>query len=288
MLKAHKYNVCGDVYVKLIYVGMLFCFLLLTACSSTESIKHKKNVAVTHSVQTAEVQKGPYETEVMNQPSVVSYTAPEDPLRFINEPIFSFNNAAYEYVLSPIAAGYEKIMPEVIDQAITNFFYNLREPLYALNHLLQGNFAESWESIKRIVINSTVGLAGLFDAADDLMDIERNKTTFGNTLQSYGVGYGAYIVLPLLGPSDFRDTGSLTFNYFTHPLNFINDESAAQQLLIVDGVHEQVPVLSNYPKVLENVDNRYEFVRNLYMQNVQRDGQEIRKEAFSVNNKGGK
>lgn len=102
--------------------------------------------------------------------------------------------------------------------------------------------------------------------ADDLMKIERNKTTFGNTLQSYGVGHGAYLVLPLLGPSDFRDTGSLTFNYFAHPLNFINDESAAQQLLIFDAAQSQVPVLSNYPKVLGDVENKYEFVRNLYMQ----------------------
>lgn len=221
----------------------------------------------------------------MNQPSVVSYKAPDDPLRFINEPIFSFNDKAYTYVLSPLASGYEKIVPTVVHTGITNFFYNLREPLYVINHLLQGNLAESGNSFLRVLINTTIGLAGLFDPANDLMDIERNKTTFGNTLQSYGVGHGAYLVLPLLGPSDFRDTSSLTFNYFAHPLNFINDQSAAQQLLIFDGVHSQVPVLSKYPQVLENVESKYEFIRNLYMQNLQRDGHAKRKEVFIPQNK---
>jgi phospholipid-binding lipoprotein MlaA len=284
MLKTHKNNLITGITQKLTYVFVVLSFTVLSACSSTPSSQDDQPEQAGATAQQVAPQKGPYETDVMNQPSVVSYVAPEDPLRFINEPIFSFNDTAYTYVFSPLAAGYKKIMPEAVAEAISNFFYNLREPLYALNHLLQGNFNESWESVKRVVVNSTVGLAGLFDAADGLMEIERNKTTFGNTLQSYGVGHGAYLVLPLLGPSDFRDTGSLAFNYFAHPLNFINDESAAQHLLIIDAAQSQVPVLSNYPKVLGDVENKYEFVRNLYMQNLQRDGNAKRQEAFTPKN----
>lgn len=281
MLKADNNKFFSDGFFKLNYVVLFFMCILLTACSSTQP--EQLSASDMSPIDGAEVPLGPYEkAAVMNQPSVVSYQAAEDPLRFINEPIFSFNDKAYEYVLSPIAKGYENLVPEVVDQGITNFFYNLREPLYALNHLLQGNFSESGASLLRVLVNTTIGLAGLFDPASDLMEIERNKTTFGNTLESYGVGYGAYVVLPLLGPSDFRDTGSLTFNYFAHPLNYINDESLAQQLLIIDGVHAQVPILSNYPKVLEGVENRYEFVRNLYMQNLQRDGQAKRQEVFKT------
>ena len=227
--------------------------------------------------------KGPYEIAAeQNLPSVVSYQAPEDSLRFINEPIFKFNDTVYRYVLSPLANGYEKVIPDPIDNSIRNFFYNLREPLYAINHLLQGEFSASGKSVSRVLINSTVGLLGLFDAANGLMDLERNKTTFGDTLATYGVGHGAYIVLPLLGPSDLRDTASLTFNYFAHPLNFINDEDAAAQLLLADGIQAQIPILAKYPDVLADIENPYEFVRNLYMQNILRDGQARRNEIFKT------
>ncbi|ARD46060.1 VacJ family lipoprotein [Colwellia sp. PAMC 21821] len=226
---------------------------------------------------------GPYEIAAeQNLPSVVSYQEPEDSLRFINEPIFKFNDTVYRYFLSPLANGYETVVPEPVNNSIRNFFYNLREPLYAVNHLLQGEFSESGKSISRVLINSTVGLLGLFDAANGLMELERNKTTFGDTLATYGVGHGVYLVLPLLGPSDLRDTASLTFNYFAHPLNFINDEDAATQLLLADGIQAQIPILAKYPDVLADVENPYEFVRNLYMQNIQRDGQARRNEIFKT------
>jgi phospholipid-binding lipoprotein MlaA len=248
-----------------------------TGCTASNT---SQNVSKTDNVPAV---KGPYELAAeQNIPSVVSYQPPEDTLRFINEPIFKFNDIAYRYVLSPLASGYENIVPEPVDKSISNFFYNLREPLYAINHLLQGDIRSSGKSIARVLINSTVGVLGLFDAADNLVDVERNKTTFGDTLASYGVGYGTYVVLPLLGPSDLRDTASLTFNYFAHPLNYINDDEVATQLLLADGVQAQIPILAQYPNVLADVENPYEFVRNLYMQNLLRDGQTRRNEVFKT------
>lgn len=251
--------------------------LLGAGCSSSSANLADNPVTSETSV------KGPYEIAAeQNVPSVISYQAPEDSLRFINEPIFIFNDTVYRYVLSPLANGYEKVVPKPVDNSIRNFFYNLREPLYAVNHLLQGEFSASGKSLSRVLINSTVGLLGLFDAASSLMEIERNKTTFGDTLASYGVGHGVYLVLPLLGPSDLRDTASLTFNYFAHPLNFINDEDVAKQLLLADGIQAQIPILAKYPDVLADVENPYEFVRNLYMQNLLRDGQARRNEIFKT------
>lgn len=258
--------------------GLLIILITLsTGCSVSNS-----NEVVTTS-ENVQAVKGPYELAAeQNLPSVVSYQPPEDTLRFINEPIFKFNDMAYRYVLSPLASGYENIVPEPVDKGVSNFFYNLREPLYAINHLLQGDIKSSGKSIARVLINSTVGVLGLFDAANNLMDVERNKTTFGDTLASYGVGYGTYVVLPLLGPSDLRDTASLTFNYFAHPLNFIHDDEVATQLLLADGIQAQIPILAKYPDVLVNVENPYEFVRNLYMQNLLRDGQARRNEIFKT------
>lgn len=261
------------------YVPGLLIILMVftTGCTASNT---SQNVSKTDNVPAV---KGPYELAAeQNIPSVVSYQPPEDTLRFINEPIFKFNDIAYRYVLSPLASGYENIVPEPVDKSISNFFYNLREPLYAINHLLQGDIKSSGKSIARVLINSTVGVLGLFDAADNLVDVERNKTTFGDTLASYGVGYGTYVVLPLLGPSDLRDTASLTFNYFAHPLNYINDDEVATQLLLADGVQAQIPILAQYPNVLADVENPYEFVRNLYMQNLLRDGQTRRNEVFKT------
>ena len=261
------------------YVPGLLILLMVftTGCTASNT---SQNVRKTDNVPAV---KGPYELAAeQNIPSVVSYQPPEDTLRFINEPIFKFNDIAYRYVLSPLASGYENIVPEPVDKSISNFFYNLREPLYAINHLLQGDIRSSGKSIARVLINSTVGVLGLFDAADNLVDVERNKTTFGDTLASYGVGYGTYVVLPLLGPSDLRDTASLTFNYFAHPLNYINDDEVATQLLLADGVQAQIPILAQYPNVLADVENPYEFVRNLYMQNLLRDGQIRRNEVFKT------
>ena len=261
------------------YVPGLLIILMVftTGCTASNT---SQNVRKTDNVPAV---KGPYELAAeQNIPSVVSYQPPEDTLRFINEPIFKFNDIAYRYVLSPLASGYENIVPEPVDKSISNFFYNLREPLYAINHLLQGDIRSSGKSIARVLINSTVGVLGLFDAADNLVDVERNKTTFGDTLASYGVGYGTYVVLPLLGPSDLRDTASLTFNYFAHPLNYINDDEVATQLLLADGVQAQIPILAQYPNVLADVENPYEFVRNLYMHNLLRDGQFRRNEVFKT------
>ncbi|GHE77562.1 MlaA family lipoprotein [Thalassotalea profundi] len=259
------------------FVLLVFLLILGAGCSTTNGKLSEKSINGEQPI------KGPYEIAAeRNSPTVVSYAAPEDSLRFINEPIFKFNDTVYRYVLSPLASGYEKVVPKPVDNSIRNFFYNLREPLYAVNHLLQGELAKSGKSLARVLVNSTIGLLGLFDPASSMMEIDRDKTTFSDTLAAYGVGHGVYIVLPFLGPSDLRDTASLSFNYFAHPLNFINDDKAAQQLLFVDGVQAQIPILAKYPKVLSDIDNPYEFTRNLYMQNIERDGQERRNEVFKT------
>jgi phospholipid-binding lipoprotein MlaA len=265
------------------YLLIILTLLIAVGCSSSSDNLAEKAVISKKSVNSEQPIKGPYEIAAeQNLPSVVSYQAPEDSLRFINEPIYKFNDTVYRHVLSPLAKGYENLVPKPVNTSIRNFFYNLREPLYAVNHLLQGEFSASGKSITRVLINTSLGLLGLFDPANSLMAFERNKTTFGDTLATYGVGHGTYLVLPLLGPSDLRDTASLTFNYFAHPLNYINDDTLAQQLLFVDGIQAQTAILAKYPDVLAKVENPYEFVRNLYMQNLQRDGQERRKEIFKT------
>ncbi len=258
------------------WIGILCLTCVLSACSTTSN----KATKTTQNAPT----KGPYE-QVEGEsipPSVVEYQDDEDPLRFINEPIFEFNDVLYRYLLTPMGKGYNAVVPAPVDESLGNLFSNIREPLYSVNHLFQGEVAKSGKSLLRLVINSTVGILGLFDPAEAWWDIKEEKVTFGDTLASYGVGHGAYLVLPILGPSDFRDGSSLTFEYFTHPLNHINDEDAAQHLLLFEGFRNQVPTLTNYPKILQETDKPYEFMRKLYLQKIQRDAQALRGEEFKT------
>lgn len=223
------------------------------------------------------------------EPSVVSYTDFNDPLEKINRPIFRFNHVLYRYALTPVSKGYQYVIPKPARSGVSNVFGNLREPLNFVNNLLQLRIADSGKNLARFGVNSTIGLLGLFDPANSWMEIEDKDARFSDTLSHYGVGYGAYIVIPVLGPSDLRSGTDYAFDYFAHPLNNISDKKTGQALLIYEGFHNQVPTLVKYPDVVASqkssksgegneggkvdLDAAYEFVRNLHLQQIQRDAQ---------------
>ncbi len=220
---------------------------------------------------------GHYET-TPDQPSVVSYDDFNDPLEWLNRPIFAFNNVLYRYALSPAAKGYHAVVPDPVENSIGNFFSNLKEPLTSLNKIFQGKPKQSGKSLLRFTINSTLGLLGFFDTANAWWGIEEDKATLADTLAYHGVGYGAYIVLPILGPSDLRDTTSLTFEYFAHPINQMNDKQSATAIRAYDGFHDKSYYLSRYPDLVEKNRDNYIFIRNFYLQGIERDSDNNRKE----------
>lgn len=219
---------------------------------------------------------GPYENLDKNEPTVITYDDYQDPLEGFNRKIFRFNDVTYRYVLSPLSKGYRKITPKPVNRSIGNFFLNLREPLFSVNNLLQAKPGNSGKSLLRLGINSTIGLLGLFDPADAWFDLEREKTSFGETLAFYGVGYGAYVVLPLAGPSDFRSGSSIVLDYFLHPLNYLDDKRTATALKLFDHFQENASTLENYPNIVRESDDPYLFTRNLYLQRLMRDTDELR------------
>lgn len=258
--------------------ALIIILLIMTAaCASTE----KKDRGG------QEKQEGPYEANqeaLYNEPTVVSYGDFKDPLKVINRPIFKFNDIVYRYFLSPVSKGYQTVMPEPVGNSVGNFFSNIREPLFSLNNLFQAKPRQSGTSLLRFVINSTVGVLGLFDPADSWWDIEKHDTDFGDTLAYHGVGYGAYIVLPLLGPSDLRDGGSRLFDWAAHPLNAIDHERTKTTLKYYEGFHDIAPTLSEYPEVVADRDDPYTFIRNFYLQNTIRDAETIQRERKESDN----
>ena len=133
-----------------------------------------------------------------------AFSSDEDPLEPINRAIFAFNEAVDDTVLEPVAKGYRAITPDPVEHSVSNFFNNLGEINTIVNSTLQMKLDKTVSSTSRFVINSTVGIFGLFDVASSF-GIERHREDFGQTLGHYGVPAGPYLVLPFFGPSTFRD-----------------------------------------------------------------------------------
>ena len=135
-----------------------------------------------------------------------------DPLEGMNRSIDTFNTVVDEATLRPISKGYTAVVPQSGRDIVSNFFNNLQEPNTILNNVLQGKIHDALSDTVRFLVNSTVGLAGLFDVASH-MDLPRHKEDFGQTLAVWGVGQGAYIVYPILGPNSVRNTPGTILAY---------------------------------------------------------------------------
>ena len=146
-----------------------------------------------------------------------------DPLSGYNKIMTNINDKFYTHILFPVAKGYKKVVPKPARESVSNFFQNIFFPVRFVNNLLQFKFKNSFEELERFVINSTIGIAGLFDVAGNKMKIYAHNEDFGQTLGYYGIGGGFYIVLPILGPSNLRDTVGLVADSFIDPKIYIDN-----------------------------------------------------------------
>ncbi len=145
-----------------------------------------------------------------------------DPLKKYNVLMTNLNDKFYTYILFPVAKGYKKIIPTVARNSVSNFFNNLLFPIRLVNNLLQFKFKNSWQEGERFILNSTIGIAGLFDIAKNQFKISPHDEDFGQTLGYYGLGGGFYIVWPILGPSNLRDSVGFVADSFINPVIYIS------------------------------------------------------------------
>lgn len=207
-----------------------------------------------------------------NSPTVVSFENYKDPFIRVNRYIFAFNHKAYRYLLIPLAKGYQKAVPDPAQKSIGNFFYNIKTPIYIFNHVLQANPQGALNNTLRFGINSTVGILGLFDPAAQWFQIEKAETHLEQTISHYGLGYGVYLVLPLLGSSDTRNGFSLIMDYMLNPLNYAGIKGSERVLLYsADYINDFSPLADQYLKIYAKAEDPYLFFRNMYLQGVQRD-----------------
>ena len=192
-----------------------------------------------------------------------------DPFEPINRAIFSFNNVADRIVLEPIAKGYKKL-PSPLQSGINNFLSNLRAPLVVVNQLLQGQGENAVQSSGRFIVNSTVGVFGLFDVAEKI-GLEEKEEDYGQTLATWGVGDGFYVVLPLFGPSNLRSTTGMVLTMMTDPINAYAVTEGEAWLVpmrtAANAVDQRSKIIDEVNALRDNSVDYYAAVRSSYYQN---------------------
>ena len=148
----------------------------------------------------------------------------DDPYEKFNRKMYAFNDFADRVAIRPVAVGYRKVTNDTSRRLISNFFANVKSPITIVNDVLQGQPKYAFTQTSRLVINSTVGVLGLFDPASE-MGIDAHTTDFGVTLAKWGVPEGPYLVLPLLGPTTGRDLPAIAVDqYYLDPLSWYASE----------------------------------------------------------------
>jgi phospholipid-binding lipoprotein MlaA len=148
-----------------------------------------------------------------------AFDANNDPLEPMNRDIFEFNQAADKFVIRPVAVGYRDIVPEFARNGIRHFLNNLNEPVIFMNNMLQGEAGRAARTLGRFVFNSTLGVGGFVDVMA-MNGVPQESGDFGQTLYSWGVGSGPYLVLPIFGPSNPRDAfGKFVVDGYADPFN---------------------------------------------------------------------
>ena len=188
-----------------------------------------------------------------------------DPLSGYNHKMFESNDKFDAYVLTPVAKGWEKVTPLRVRTSVSNFFGNLRFPIYTVNDFLQGKPNDGCSDIARFAINTTVGVAGFFDPATG-WGIVKHDVDFGQTLGVWGVPTGPYIVLPLLGPSDLRDTGGLVVDSVLAVTPFFGDGFILIGARVVTTVNERSLVQAQVENAKLSTVDYYAAVRSAYLQ----------------------
>jgi phospholipid-binding lipoprotein MlaA len=200
---------------------------------------------------------------------------PKDPLERFNRAMFNFNDAVDQAALKPAAEIYQSVLPSFVQIGIGNFFGNIGDVWSTVNNLLQGKLAEGVSDLMRVAVNSTLGFGGFLDIASEA-GLPKHKEDFGQTLGTWGIASGPYVVLPLLGSSTLRDTLVLPIEFkgdlwrYKTPVRWRNTGA------VVRVVDQRAVVLDASNLIEEAALDRYEFVRDAYLQrreNKIRDGE---------------
>jgi phospholipid-binding lipoprotein MlaA len=191
---------------------------------------------------------------------------PRDPWERMNRASYKFNDTLDKAVLRPVARGYSKT-PQFMQSGVHNFFDNLEYPIVIVNDLLQGQIKPFFSDIARLLLNTSIGIGGLFDPATSA-GLDKNNRDFGQTMGKWGVKPGPYLVVPIFGPYTVRDAvGSVTVDTYANPRTYTPFAINAG-LYMIRGVDRRSRLLPLDPTI-DSAYDPYAFIRNAYLQQRQ-------------------
>jgi len=190
---------------------------------------------------------------------------PKDPYESVNRKVFAFNDTLDTYALKPAAKAYNAVLPSPVRTGIHNFFGNFSDAWSAVNQLLQGKPRDAGTMTLRVLTNTTIGIAGLFDPATKL-GLERKPEDLGLTLGHWGLEPGPYLVLPLFGASDIRDGIALPFDSYVSPALLASPKYWKELGIDTVGVIDARAGLLGASQMLDELAfDRYTFLRDAYI-----------------------
>lgn len=191
---------------------------------------------------------------------------PRDPYEGFNRAMFSVNEGFDTVVSKPLAKGYDAVAPLPVKAGVGNFFGNVGDLWTGVNNGLQGKIGDGASDIGRLLINSTVGILGLFDVASEL-GLEKHEEDFGQTLATWGVGDGGYLFWPVLGPRTVRDTAGFVVDAYADPVLWgIDDIPVRNSAYVVRFVDIRASLLPSDKVVDEAAIDKYAYIRDAYLQ----------------------
>ncbi|HRE18211.1 MAG TPA: VacJ family lipoprotein [Rhodocyclaceae bacterium] len=190
---------------------------------------------------------------------------PKDPYEGFNRAMFSVNEGIDTVVAKPLAQGYDAVAPLPVKAAVGNFFGNVADLFIGVNNGLQGKPADGASDLGRLLINSTLGMFGLFDVASEL-GLPKNDEDFGQTFARWGAGDGGYVYLPIFGPRTVRDTFGLVVDMATDPVNHIQATATRNSAVVVRFVDVRASLLPSDKVVEEAALDKYSYIRDAYLQ----------------------
>lgn len=194
--------------------------------------------------------------------STFLYAVEEDPWELFNRKMFVFNDTIDKYFFKPVAQSYVWLAPEFVERGVSNIFSNLGDVGIMVNNFCQAKPRKALTDAGRVLLNSSIGIAGFFDVATKI-GWEKHEEDFGQTLGRWRVGAGPYIVLPLLGPSTVRDAFGRIPDVYLNPQHYIDHAPTRNSVYGVDMVNTRAELL-DAEKLIQG--DRYSFIRDVYLQ----------------------
>ena len=189
-----------------------------------------------------------------------------DPLEPLNRKVLAFNYVVDRALLRPASVVYGRVVPGFARAGVRNFLNNILEPRTVLNQCLQGKLGTAGADAARFVVNSTLGIGGLFDPAT-AMGLKRHREDFGQTLGRWGVGPGPYLVLPVIGSSTLRDGPAKLVDVATGPMTAVDDVGVRLGI----GALDRIDARSRLGSLSELGDDPYAFLRDAHLERRERD-----------------